>query len=57
LGVVPVNAIQMDTGYKAELDSPIDWDYFDQWLQRLGLNEPWHEIKSAIESMIGRAFK
>jgi hypothetical protein len=120
-GDLPVNAIQMDTGYKAELfllrpgdefrtaalhrrmlvdlgpalgdvyvhapddlilnkvryyslsrqskhirdiasivvspDTPIDWDYFDQWLQRLGIEEPWSEIKSAIESMIGRAFK
>jgi hypothetical protein len=38
-------------------DIPMDWEYFDQWLQRLGLVETWDEIKSAIESIIGRTFE
>lgn len=38
-------------------DVPIDWEYFDGWLQRLKLEGTWHEVSTKVAALIGSPFR
>jgi hypothetical protein len=38
-------------------DVPIDWEYFDSWLQRLSLKETWQEVSAQVAAVIGASFR
>lgn len=30
----------------------LDWDYFDMWLDQLGLRPVWDEVRSAVDRLL-----
>lgn len=32
----------------------VDWDYFDHWLQRLGLRAAWQEVEAEVDRLLGQ---
>jgi hypothetical protein len=38
-------------------DVPIDWEYFDDWLQRLDLEATWQEVSTKVAAIIGASLR
>lgn len=38
-------------------DVPVDWEYFDGWLERLKLEETWQEVNAQVAALIGAPFR
>ena len=38
-------------------DVPIDWEYFDDRLQRLGLEATWQEVSAKVAAVIGASIR
>ena len=38
-------------------DVPIDWGYFDGWLERLKLEDTWQEVSTKVAALIGAPFR
>ena len=38
-------------------DVPIDWEYFDDWLQRLDLEATWQEVSAKVAAIIGASIR
>jgi hypothetical protein len=36
---------------------PIDWDYFDYWLERLDLEATWQEVSAKVAAIIGLSIR